>query len=122
MTQKFDPAPFDKHADNPTESINVDLIVDNQLREGTVGGSFPRTPPAPRNRHPRSTTETLIDGNLSRFRPFGNSDQSDSLVEINCLKGVDDVRSSVNGARATLRFANGQSRIWGFRQGRKIRL
>jgi hypothetical protein len=45
MTQKFDPAPFDKHAENPKVSIKVDLIVDKQLREGTVGGSFPASDP-----------------------------------------------------------------------------
>ena len=45
MTQKFDPAPFDKHAANPKEAIKVDLVVDQQLKDGIVGGSFPASDP-----------------------------------------------------------------------------
>ena len=45
MTQKFDPAPFDKHAANPKEAIKVDLVIDEQLKDGIVGGSFPASDP-----------------------------------------------------------------------------
>jgi len=41
MTDKFDPAPFDKHAADPKEALKADLIVDEQLQAGVVGGSFP---------------------------------------------------------------------------------
>ena len=45
MTQKFDPAPYDKHAANPKEAIKVDLVTDAQLKDGIVGGSFPASDP-----------------------------------------------------------------------------
>jgi len=45
MPENFDPAPVDKHAETPKESTKADLIVDKQLREGTVGGSFPASDP-----------------------------------------------------------------------------
>jgi hypothetical protein len=41
MTEKFDPAPFDKYAADPKEAIKVDRIVDDKLKAGIVGGSFP---------------------------------------------------------------------------------
>jgi hypothetical protein len=45
MTEKFDPAPFDKHAADPKEALKADLIVDEQLQAGVVGGSFPASDP-----------------------------------------------------------------------------
>ena len=45
MTHKFDPAPFDKHAANPKEAIKIDLVIDAQLKDGIVGGSFPASDP-----------------------------------------------------------------------------
>jgi len=45
MTKTFDPAPFDKHAANPEEAVKLDLVVDEQLRDGAVGGSFPASDP-----------------------------------------------------------------------------
>ena len=45
MSQKFDPAPFDKHAANPKKAIKVDLVIDEQLKDGIVGGSFPASDP-----------------------------------------------------------------------------
>src|SRR5450631_145312 len=45
MTKTFDPAPFDKHAENPKEATKFDLIIDEQLRDGIVGGSFPASDP-----------------------------------------------------------------------------
>ncbi|MGD0850055.1 hypothetical protein [Bradyrhizobium sp.] len=45
MTDKFDPAPFDKHAADPKEALKADLIVDEQLQAGVVGGSFPASDP-----------------------------------------------------------------------------
>ncbi|MGA2290259.1 hypothetical protein [Bradyrhizobium sp.] len=45
MTDKFDPAPFDKHAADPKEATKTDLLVDEQLEAGLVGGSFPASDP-----------------------------------------------------------------------------
>jgi hypothetical protein len=45
MTEKFDPAPFDKHAADPKQAIKTDLVVDEQLEAGIVGGSFPASDP-----------------------------------------------------------------------------
>jgi hypothetical protein len=45
MIKKFDPAPFDKHAADPKEALNVDFIVDGELDAGLVGGSFPASDP-----------------------------------------------------------------------------
>jgi hypothetical protein len=45
MTDKFDPAPFDKHAADPKEATKTDLLVDEQLEAGIVGGSFPASDP-----------------------------------------------------------------------------
>jgi hypothetical protein len=45
MTEKFDPAPFDKHAADPKKAIKVALVVDEQLEAGIVGGSFPALEP-----------------------------------------------------------------------------
>jgi hypothetical protein len=45
MTKKFDSAPVDKYAANPKESIKVDLVIDEQLKDGIVGGSFPASDP-----------------------------------------------------------------------------
>ena len=45
MTEKFDPAPSDKHAADPMEAVKSDLVVDEQLKAGIVGGSFPASDP-----------------------------------------------------------------------------
>jgi hypothetical protein len=45
MTEKFDPAAFDKHAAEPKEAMKTDLVVDEQLEAGIVGGSFPASDP-----------------------------------------------------------------------------
>jgi hypothetical protein len=45
MTEKFDPAPFDKYAADPKEALKIDRIVDEQLKAGIVGGSFPASDP-----------------------------------------------------------------------------
>jgi hypothetical protein len=45
MTEKFDPAPLDKHAADPKEAIKADIVIDEQLRDGIVGGSFPASDP-----------------------------------------------------------------------------
>jgi hypothetical protein len=45
MTEKFDPAPFDKYAADAKETIKVDRIVDENLKAGIVGGSFPASDP-----------------------------------------------------------------------------
>jgi len=45
MTEKFNPAPFDKYAASPKEAIKDDLITDEQLKDRIVGGSFPASDP-----------------------------------------------------------------------------
>ena len=45
MAKTFDPAPFDKHAETPIEAAKFDLIVDEQLKDGVVGVSFPASDP-----------------------------------------------------------------------------
>jgi len=45
MTDKFDPAPFDKHAADPKKAVKADLITDRLLDAGIVGGSFPASDP-----------------------------------------------------------------------------
>jgi hypothetical protein len=45
VTEKFDPAPFDKHAPDPKEALTADLLVDEELDSGIVGGSFPASDP-----------------------------------------------------------------------------
>ncbi|MGZ4926637.1 MAG: hypothetical protein ACXV4B_09350 [Halobacteriota archaeon] len=55
MAEKFDPAPFDKYAPDPKEAVKADRNVDEQLRAGIVGGSFPASDLlVPRNHHLRS--------------------------------------------------------------------
>jgi hypothetical protein len=45
MTEKFDPAPLDKHAGDPKKALKADLVVDEQLEAGILGGSFPASDP-----------------------------------------------------------------------------
>jgi hypothetical protein len=45
MTETFEPAPFDKHAADPKEARKRDAIVDQELKDGVVGGSFPASDP-----------------------------------------------------------------------------
>jgi len=45
VTEKFDPAPFDKHAADPKQEVKADLIIDEQLKDGIVGASFPASDP-----------------------------------------------------------------------------
>jgi hypothetical protein len=44
MAEKFDPAPFDKHADDPAASAAADRKVRSKLSEG-LEGSFPASDP-----------------------------------------------------------------------------
>ncbi|MGY3075948.1 hypothetical protein ACVWZZ_002319 [Bradyrhizobium sp. LM6.10] len=37
MTEEFDPAPPDKHAQNPKQQIRSDKAKDDQLEKGTEG-------------------------------------------------------------------------------------
>ena len=45
MTKKFDPAPLDKHAADPKEAVDADLITDQLIEAGMIGGSFPASDP-----------------------------------------------------------------------------
>jgi len=55
MAEKFDPAPFDKYAPDPKEAMKADRKVDEKLKAGIVGGSFPASDPlVPRNHRLRS--------------------------------------------------------------------
>jgi hypothetical protein len=45
MIEKFDPAPFDKHAADPNQAAEADRVMHSKLRSGLVG-SFPASDPA----------------------------------------------------------------------------
>jgi hypothetical protein len=45
MAEKFDPAPLDKHAADPKAAMKADRKVDEQLKAGIVGCSFPASDP-----------------------------------------------------------------------------
>ncbi len=45
MTDKFDPAPHDKHATKPRDAVAADHEMHRKLEEGLVG-SFPASDPA----------------------------------------------------------------------------
>lgn len=44
MTDKFDPAPIDKHAADPKAAAKADKAVDNELQKG-LKHSFPASDP-----------------------------------------------------------------------------
>ena len=44
MPEKFDPAPHDKHADNPREALLADRKTHDELEAG-LKGSFPASDP-----------------------------------------------------------------------------
>ena len=44
MAEKFDPAPHDKHADNPREALLADRKTHDELEAG-LKGSFPASDP-----------------------------------------------------------------------------
>ena len=46
MTDKFDPAPFDKYSEALLEAIKEDLEIDAKLKARLIGGSFPASDPA----------------------------------------------------------------------------
>jgi hypothetical protein len=63
ITEKFDPAAFDKHAADSKEAMKADLVVDEQLEAGLVGGSFPISDPpsTPLNHRPPNTKKGRIE-------------------------------------------------------------
>jgi hypothetical protein len=71
MTEKFDPAPFDKHADDPAASAAADRKMRSKLSAG-LEGSFPAsdppssTQPAP-SRHD-ATPQTLCQRFVGMFK------------------------------------------------------
>jgi hypothetical protein len=44
LAEKFDPAPHDKHADDPREAMLADREIHEKLEKGLVG-SFPASDP-----------------------------------------------------------------------------
>ena len=44
LAEKFDPAPHDKHADDPHEAMKADREMHEKLEKGLVG-SFPASDP-----------------------------------------------------------------------------
>ena len=46
MSDKFDPAPFDKYSEASCEAIKADREFDAKLKARLVGGSFPASDPA----------------------------------------------------------------------------
>ena len=46
MSDKFDPAPFDKYSEASLEAIRADRESDGKLKARLIGGSFPASDPA----------------------------------------------------------------------------
>jgi hypothetical protein len=73
MAEKFDPAPHDKHADNPREAAKADQDMHHKLESGLVG-SFPASDPvsaaqpAPSKRDGDRENASLWDKVLAVFR------------------------------------------------------
>lgn len=44
LAEKFDPAPHDKHADDPKEAMKADREMHEKLEKGLIG-SFPASDP-----------------------------------------------------------------------------
>ncbi|MEZ5820579.1 MAG: hypothetical protein AB7I42_01845 [Bradyrhizobium sp.] len=44
MAEKFDPAPFDKHAEDPREALRADRAVHAKLEQGLID-TFPASDP-----------------------------------------------------------------------------
>ena len=58
MTEKFNPAPRDKHATHPKEAVKADKAMHNELQKG-LKDSFPASDPASATQPShRSTTGT----------------------------------------------------------------
>jgi hypothetical protein len=45
MSEKFDPAPFDKYADSALDAIRADRETSAKLKASLLGGSFPASDP-----------------------------------------------------------------------------
>jgi hypothetical protein len=73
MAEKFDPAPHDKHAENPREAALADRNVRTQLEAGLID-SFPAsdpvsaTQPSPSKADHESESASLWDKVLAVFR------------------------------------------------------
>jgi hypothetical protein len=73
MAEKFDPAPHDKHADNPGEARLADREMHEKLDAGLVG-SFPASDPvsaaqpAPSKADGDRENESLWDKVMAVFR------------------------------------------------------
>ncbi|MDB5579126.1 MAG: hypothetical protein JWR80_4302 [Bradyrhizobium sp.] len=73
MAEKFNPAPHDKHADNPREAAAADRDMHSKLEAGLVG-SFPASDPvsaaqpAPSKPDGDRENESLGDKVKSAFR------------------------------------------------------
>lgn len=73
MAEKFDPAPHDKHAENPREAALADRNVRTQLEAGLID-SFPAsdpvsaTQPSPSKADRDSESASLWDKVMAVFR------------------------------------------------------
>lgn len=45
MSQKFNPAPPDKHSEKPADAVKQDIETTKKLDAGLIGGSFPASDP-----------------------------------------------------------------------------
>jgi hypothetical protein len=46
MSEKFDPAPFDKYSEPAPRAIKADREMDAKLKARLIGGSFPASDPS----------------------------------------------------------------------------
>ena len=60
MVAKFDPAPHDKHADNPREALAADRETHAKLESGLIG-SFPASDPVSAAQPAPSKADGKID-------------------------------------------------------------
>jgi hypothetical protein len=72
MAEKFDPAPFDKHAANSNEAAMADRQIHEDLKSGLVG-TFPASDPVSaaqpaKTRHDDDSNPSLWNRIVSVFR------------------------------------------------------
>jgi len=63
MAEKFNPAPHDKHADNPGDALLADREMHKNLEAGLVG-SFPASDPVSAAQPAPSKVDSKIDNKI----------------------------------------------------------
>jgi hypothetical protein len=63
MTEKFDPAPFDKYAADPKEAAKADRQKHSDLKSG-LDGTFPASDPVSATQPGKSTSDSHANPSL----------------------------------------------------------